>query len=266
MSRPSPLLRELERALQEPRFPPRRGILRPGSTQPGHEEPGGAVDVRQRLEELGSPRMPEPGPLVRERGVDLEPRRVDDLLGLLGVDRAHRVDDRPSLTHALRGCAKQLELELGERRSARQRRSGRWLSTPRPEQGASTSARSKRSSSGGRRRPSATTTRTSVAPSRRAVSSSSRARPRSARPRPPLPAASSPCRPARRRDREYARPRATRPRVRRAATRRSAARSGLRRAPPRRCGRRATLPGRPDRGLPGSLPRITRTTVSAGSF
>ena len=36
MSRPSPLLRELERALQEPRI--HRLILRPGSTQPGHEE------------------------------------------------------------------------------------------------------------------------------------------------------------------------------------------------------------------------------------
>ena len=60
--------------------------------------------------------------------------------------------------------------------SARQRRSGREASTPSPEHGASTSARSKPSRSGGRSRPSARTTRTSVAPNRLTVFSSRSAR------------------------------------------------------------------------------------------
>ena len=59
---------------------------------------------------------------------------------------------------------------------ARQRRSGRAASTPRPEHGASTSARSKPARSAGSARPSAWTTRTFRAPSRLTFSSSSRAR------------------------------------------------------------------------------------------
>ena len=79
---------------------------------------------------------------------------------------------------------------------ARQRRSGRRASTPRPEHGASTSARSKPLSSSSR--TSALTTRTFVAP-RRLRSPRARGRGRGApRPRSPRRAASSPCRPARR--------------------------------------------------------------------
>ncbi len=209
--------------------------------------------MRQRLEELGSPRMSEPRPLVRERGVDLEPRRVDDRLGLLGVDRAHRVDDRPSLAHALRCSAEQLELELGERlgspaqvgslveHSEARARSIDERAVEVAELGRKVSGRQ-------RRRPERWFYRADVWPPRARVLAL-----RSARPQPHRRAASSPCLPARRRDRGCARPRANRPRERRAATRRSAARSGLRPALARPRGRRATLPERPDRALPGSL-------------
>ena len=73
------------------------------------------MNVRQRLQELGAARVPEPRPLVSERRIDFEAGCVDDLLRLVGVDRADRVDDRAARAHALRGGAEELELELGER-------------------------------------------------------------------------------------------------------------------------------------------------------
>ena len=54
-------------------------------------------------------------PLFRERRIDLEPGGVDDRFGLVRVDRADGVDDRPAGTHALRSCSKELELQVGER-------------------------------------------------------------------------------------------------------------------------------------------------------
>ena len=69
----------------------------------------------------------------------------------------------------------ELELQAGQRRSRASAASGRRARTPRPEQGASTSARSKPDSSSSR--TSALTTRTFRTPSRRTFSSSSRARP-----------------------------------------------------------------------------------------
>ena len=145
----------------------------------------------------------------------------------------------------------------------RQRRSGRAASTPSPEHGASTSARSKPVSSGGSSRPSAQTTVTFVAPSRADVllelagarlvhldGDDLAAR------------ASSPCRPARRRGRARARRRRTRPRARRAASRRSAARSGPRRT--RSSSTRSTCqaPGTSGSGTPSISPRTSRTTVA----
>ncbi len=66
----------------------------------------------------GRPRVSELRPLVGEARVDLEPGRVDDGLRLVGVDRAHRVDDRPAGSHALGRCAEELELELRKRLGA----------------------------------------------------------------------------------------------------------------------------------------------------
>ena len=88
--------------------------------------------------------------------LDCEPG-VDDVLRLVAVDRADGVDDRPARADPLRRGAQQLELEPGQRRE-RQRRSGREARTPSPEQGASTSARSKPVRSAGSARPSAWTT------------------------------------------------------------------------------------------------------------
>ena len=135
--------------------------------------------------------------------------------------------------------------------SARQRRSGRPASTPIPEHGASTSARSKPTSSSGSAEPVRLHDRDPVA--RRAARRSPAARsrgPDGARPRRPRPRASSPCRPAPRRGRACARRPARRPRGRRAARPRSAARSGPRRAPSRPRAGRGTRRARPDPARP----------------
>ena len=122
----------------------------------------------------GPLRVRELRPLLAER-LRLEPDGVDDRLVLVGVQRADRVDDRAARPRALGGGAQELELEL--RAAAARASAGRagGARTPRPEHGASTSARSKPLSSSSR--TSALTTRTFVAPSRRTFSSSSRARP-----------------------------------------------------------------------------------------
>ena len=151
--------------------------------------------------------------------------------------------------------------------SARQRRSGRPASTPRPEHGASTSARSKPSSSGGSAVPSASTTVTSARPILARFSRSSRARagsistavtsPRSCPVLPPGAAQRSStrspsCEPTQR-------PASCEPRlcgqVLPSATSASSTRS-TRYAPG------TSVSSAPD---PGS-PRTSRTTVSSGSF
>src|SRR5882724_8365941 len=71
------------------------------SRQPGDEEPGGAVHVWLREQELGAPRMSELRPLLPER-LDRKPGGVDDRLVLLGVQRADGIDDRPARLGALR--------------------------------------------------------------------------------------------------------------------------------------------------------------------
>ncbi len=97
---------------------------------------------------------------------------------------------------------------------ARQRRSGRCARTPRPEHGASTSARSKPSSSGGSAVPSASTTVTSERPHRREVLAQlARAVPGRSRPPSPRRAVAPSCRRAQRRGRARARRPARRRRV-----------------------------------------------------
>ena len=70
--------------------------------------------MRERLQELRPAGMPELRPVVGERRVDREPGRVDDVLRLVRVHRADRVDDR-----ALAGGA----------RSGAERRSSSWSSS-----------------------------------------------------------------------------------------------------------------------------------------
>src|SRR6187431_1688662 len=82
------------------------------------EEARRPVYMRKRLEELGSSRMPELRPLGGECAVHLEARGVDDVLRLLCVDRADRIDERASGTNARRSRAEQLELELRQRHGA----------------------------------------------------------------------------------------------------------------------------------------------------
>jgi hypothetical protein len=72
------------------------------------------VDVRQRLQELGIARMPEPRPLASEGGVHLEARCLDHRLSLVGVDRAYRIDDRATGADALRSRTQERELQLGQ--------------------------------------------------------------------------------------------------------------------------------------------------------
>ena len=108
-------------------------------------------------------------------GSTSRPRRVDDRLVLVGVQRADRVDDRAARARRARPRRGAARAGAPGAACARQRRSGRRPRTPRPEHGASTSARSKPLSASSR--TSAFTTRTFVAPRRRAFSSSSRARP-----------------------------------------------------------------------------------------
>ena len=149
----------------------------------------------------------------------------------------------------------------------RQRRSGREASTPSPEHGASTRARSKPVSSGGSARPSARTTVTFVAPRRPDVLLElARAglvhldRDDLARQHGRLPARSGA-------EVEHALALdASRRRGRRAASRGSAARSGPRRAPPRP---RARPPRRrecPSRFPPAARPRRAARRPGAGSF
>ena len=230
---------------------PRRTILR--SAQAGDEEPlvrCTCGSVSRNSGRRGCAKRGHSSP----SGSTSRPGRVDDLLVLGRVDRADRVDDRPAGPDALAAARSSASWSSGSG-SARQRRSGRRASTPRPEQGASTSARSNpRAPAGARARPPRRPRRSSRRAARRS--------PRSSRARPAListattsPASASPCRRARRRGRASARPRASRRRRRRAGSRRSAARPAPRRAPPRRPARRAARPGRPDRLRPSTSPR-----------
>ena len=196
--------------------------------------------------------------------LDREAGRVDDRLVLVRVDRADRVDDRAARPHALGGRAQQRELELRQRLARASAGRAARASTPRPEHGASTSARSKPVELRRQRAPSASTTRTFVA--RRAARRSPRARARglvSPRPRPPRRASivALPPGAAQRSSDALARP-ASRRRGRRAASRGSAARSAPPRAPARRRARRGTRPGRPVGSPSARSPRTSRTTVS----
>ena len=220
--------------------------------------------MRQRQQELRPARMAERRPLVAERQ-HLEPRGVDDRLVLVRVHRADRVDDRAAGPHALGRRAQQLELQL--RAAAAPATAGRAAraSTPSPEQGASTSARSK-PSLGGSSRASATTTRTSSRPSRRRFSLELARAALVQLDRDDLVAvrASRSCRRARRSSRARVRLRADRER----RELRRTAHAGTR-APPRRRARpparRAARRGRRSAHRDSS-PRKTRTTVSGGSF
>src|SRR5215510_11744487 len=73
--------------------------------------------VRQRLEELRAPAMPEDRPLATEV-FGLETRGVDDRLALVRVDRADGIDDDAVAPHPLRGDTKEPRLELRERMGA----------------------------------------------------------------------------------------------------------------------------------------------------
>ena len=109
------------------------------------------------------------------RAAPARARGVDHRLVLFGVQRADRVDDGPpGLVPPRRpGAARAAAPGSGCRRASGGRAAG--ARTPRPEHGASTSARSKSLSSSSR--TSALTTRTFVTPRRWMFSSSSRARP-----------------------------------------------------------------------------------------
>src|SRR5262249_50270780 len=85
--------------------------------QPGDEEPGGPVHVRQREEELGPLGVAELRPLGSEL-LRLEARRVDDGLVLVGVDRANLGDDDAARPDALRRGSQERELELRKRSCA----------------------------------------------------------------------------------------------------------------------------------------------------
>ena len=127
--------------------------------QPRDEEAARAVDVRQRQQELG-PASDAGTAATRRRasGRPRGPRASTTRFVLVGVERADAVDDRAAgLTRARRRGAARAEAPAAAARAsagpdARAR-------TPRPEHGASTSARSKPSSSGGRAVASAWTTR-----------------------------------------------------------------------------------------------------------
>ena len=92
--------------------PPHRAILRRSracTRSWGDEETGGAVDVAAS-EELGPLGVAELRPFVGERRVRLQPGRLDDGLGLVAVDRAHRVDDRAAGPDAPGGAEQELQL------------------------------------------------------------------------------------------------------------------------------------------------------------
>ena len=112
---------------------------------------------------------------------------VDDRFGLVRVDRADRVDDRPPGRTRLGRRLQELELELGERLGA-PAQVGRAARTPRPGARRVDERAVEARQLGGRWRPSAWTTRTWPAPRRRTFSSSSRARTRSPRRRTTSPA------------------------------------------------------------------------------
>src|SRR5215208_1075533 len=79
------------------------------------EETARAVDIGPREQELRSPWMPVPRPLVRKRRLDVEARGVDDGLVLVGVEGADGVDEGAARTEPRRGGPEQRELEARER-------------------------------------------------------------------------------------------------------------------------------------------------------
>src|SRR5919106_4276773 len=87
---------------------------RPLCSQPGDEEPGGPVDMREREKALGAPRMAKVRPAGAEI-VERKPERGGDVLVLGRVNRADGVGDRAARSDALDGRAQEAELELRER-------------------------------------------------------------------------------------------------------------------------------------------------------
>ena len=143
--------------------------------EPRDEEARRAVAVGRRQQELGPARMGEHAATPARAARAASPDGVDDRLVLVGVQRADRVDDRPARRAFARRRPRAARAGARGAGVPRQRRSGRRPSTPSPEQGASTSARSNPLSASSR--TSALTTWTFDAPSRRTFSASSRARP-----------------------------------------------------------------------------------------
>ena len=100
------------------------------------------MDVRQRQQELRPARVAELGPLGAEV-VAARGRSASTTSSFsAAVDRADRVDDRAARPHALGGGAQQRELQLRQRLRA-PAQVGPRREDAEPEQGASTSARSK---------------------------------------------------------------------------------------------------------------------------
>ena len=107
------------------------------------EEAGRAVDVRQREQKLGPPRVAEAGPFGAEIvGLEAARRRRPPRSRRALIVQTEYVDRAPG-PHALGGGGEQRAAGAPAAARARQRRSGRDASTPSPEHGASTSARSK---------------------------------------------------------------------------------------------------------------------------
>src|SRR4029453_9595735 len=90
---------------------PRLLILR---AEPGHEEAGRPVDVRQREEELWASRVPVLGP-PRAEGAPRKPDRVAAALVFGPAHGADGVRDRASGPDALHGRTQKVQLEVGKR-------------------------------------------------------------------------------------------------------------------------------------------------------
>ena len=92
--------------------PPHRAILRRSRawhTQPGDEEAGGAVDVWQRQRNSGRLAWRNCGHSSASDASGSSPD-ASTVLGLVAVDRAHRVDDRAAGPDAPGGAEQELQL------------------------------------------------------------------------------------------------------------------------------------------------------------
>ena len=243
-----------------------------GDGQPGDEEAARAMEVRQRLQELGPRAVAELRPLVAQRRVDVD-RPVRRRTASTTASFSAALIVQTSSTRPCRPGARARARRGGARAGARAaaprasgdrdaRRAPRAPSTARRR--ARGRSRRARAEARGRRRG---RRERRVAPSRRTVFSSRSARasststattsPASIVALPPGAAQRSSVRSPRRDPTAMAR---------RAATRGSAARSDPRRAPPRRPGRRPTRRGSSGSGRPSISPRTSRTAVSGSSF